>query len=58
MFRDANICYFYIFVLLLVLVVLQVPPLAFGVGVGVYKQGEEEILRWIPGKSFFHTLKL
>jgi len=46
----------YILVLLLVLVTLEVPLLGFGVGVGAYKQGEEESLCSIPGKSFFHII--
>lgn len=56
LFRDVIICYLYIFVLFHVLVVLQVPFLAFRVGVGAYKQGEEESLCWIPGRSFFHII--
>lgn len=43
-FRDFSILYLYILVLFHVLVILQVPVLAFGVGAGVYKQGEEESL--------------
>lgn len=54
--RDIGLCYVDIVVVLLVLVILQVPFIALGARVRAHKQGEEEGLLQILGRSFFGIL--